>query len=169
MSNPETAPHGSLNFGQVLFSPKGRITQGQFWGGWAALFIANIVVGFIPVAGNFLSIALIYVGACIYGKRLHDMGKSGWVHLVPWVVTLIIGIGVTVQNYDAVVAFMELAESGREPTEEEALALFSELGPFFFAIVINLLIWLVYTIWVGASDSEKFDNRHGSGPVGDAF
>lgn len=169
MSSPETAPHGSLNFGQVLFNPKGRITQGQFWGGWAALFAANIVAGFIPLLGNVLSIGLIYVGACIYSKRLHDMGKSGWVHLVPWVVTLIIGIGVTVQNYDAIVMFMELAESGREPTEEEALALFSELGTFFFAIMLNLLIWLVYTIWVGASESQKFNNRYGPGPVGDTF
>ncbi|MEO1643386.1 MAG: DUF805 domain-containing protein [Pseudomonadota bacterium] len=162
-------PHGQMGVGPLLFSPNGRITQAQFWAAWSGLVAANFVFSFIPLLSNIMSIVLVYVGVCIYGKRLHDFGRSAWVHLIPWVVTLIIGFGVAFRNFEAVTAFLELAESGRQPTEEEALELFNQLGPFFFAVFINVIIWLVYTIWVGSKASQKFDNRFGKGPAGDTF
>ncbi|MEM1035790.1 MAG: DUF805 domain-containing protein [Pseudomonadota bacterium] len=162
-------PHGQMGVGAILFSPNGRIAPSQFWAAWTGLLAANVVFSFIPLISNIMTFVLIYIGVCIYGKRLHDSGKSAWVHIIPWIVTLIIIVGVTVQNYDAVVALVELGESGRQPTEEEALDLFNRLGAFFLAILIYLGIWLAYTVWVGTRPSQKFDNRYGKGPSGDVF
>lgn len=148
-----------LSFGDVLFKPNGRISQGQFWGGWAALVGANIVSGFIPFLGTLISIGLIYVGCCIYGKRLHDMGKTAWLHAIPWGVSIVctfIAIGMMIP------AIMEAAEmEGSASDEEIFMMMFSSMGPTALIFVVSGLIWLGYTIWVGASASQPAENKYG--------
>lgn len=177
MSGPQHAPHGSLNFGAVIFSPNGRINQGQYWIGILILFFGNILVNFLGGIGILLWAALAYVGFCVYGKRLHDIGKSIWVHAIVWLVILIIAIGSLFMSWGALELIMAEIDPQQAPTEEEMVAIMTELGPeliqevmpISLAYLINTGIWLIYTVWLGAMGSQKFDNRFGRGPTGEAL
>lgn len=54
------------------------------------------MVGFIPILGGFVALVLIIPGISLTARRLHDIGKSGWLQLwiwlivaVPWMIFLI--------------------------------------------------------------------------------
>jgi len=70
----------------VLFSYKGRIGVGQYWGHFVLLWITLFVVQFLAYSASFeagdgisglLLIPGIWVGTALGVKRLHDQGKSG--------------------------------------------------------------------------------------------
>lgn len=79
-----------MSIGSVLFSPNGRIGPRTFWRGLIILLMAVIVTQVASVyAGpalggiaGLLSIALAYPYLCVFGKRLHDSGKSAWWYLL---------------------------------------------------------------------------------------
>ena len=85
-----------MNIGNVLFSPNGRIGQQSYWIGVLILIGANILLTWIPLLGFLVWLGLWYVGFCVYGKRLHDIGKSMWIHalvvLVSFVISIIAGV-----------------------------------------------------------------------------
>lgn len=173
MANPQDAPHGSLSFAGVLFGPNGRITQKQFWMGAGAVLLVNIALNYIGVFGILVWGLMVYVGFCVYAKRLHDIGKSAWVHAIVWLVVSIIAIGSMVLSWGAVEILAESIGPGTIPTEEDIMEimpeLMSEMVPLSVGYGINLVIWLAYTIWLGIGHSQKFDNRYGRGPAGDTF
>ena len=81
----------SLGF-QNFFNFKGRSRRSEFW--WWQLFAT--LVGFIPILGGFIGLVLIIPGISLTARRLHDIGKSGWMQLwiwlivaVPWVIFVI--------------------------------------------------------------------------------
>tara|TARA_R110001599_G_scaffold22517_1_gene83173 strand:- start:1433 stop:1912 length:480 start_codon:yes stop_codon:yes gene_type:complete len=158
-----------MSFTDVLFKPNGRITQGQFWGGWAVLVGANIVASFIPLIGTVISLGLIYVGCCVYGKRLHDMGKSAWIHAIPWAVSLIITIFAIVKMMPVI---MQMAEDDPELASDPAFVM-AAVGPAMGFLLVSFLVWVGYTIWVGVAGPDPDTNQYGppAGMVGapDAF
>lgn len=81
-----------MNLGHVLFSPNGRIGQQEYWIGILILVGSNVFLTWIPLLGLLVWLALIYMGICIYGKRLHDIGKSAWIHAGVWALQLVIGM-----------------------------------------------------------------------------
>jgi uncharacterized membrane protein YhaH (DUF805 family) len=105
---PTTAPASHAGVGYsippaaywiTLFtSPSGRISRRQFWlHGVLPIVVASIVLGWIPVIGQILSLAFMWAGICIAFKRFHDLGYPGWYslfYLVPTIAAmLVIGIG----------------------------------------------------------------------------
>ncbi len=149
-----------MSFADVLFQPNGRITQGQFWGGWGVLLAGNFLANLIPFLGIIIWFGLIYVGCCVYGKRLHDIGKSAWLHAIPWGITAILTLA---GIFAMAPGFMRYVEEnpGAEPGMEEVIGL---MGPFgLFVIIINL-VWLAYTIWLGVAKSQPGDNKFGPEP-----
>ena len=177
MTNPQDAPHGSLSVSALLLSPNGRITQGQYWGGVVALILGNIIVNYIGSVGLLLWAFLVFVGFCVYGKRLHDAGKSAWTHAIVWVVILIITLGSLVLSWDGIQQIADLVDPNNPLSEEEIIERVSAMGPEVFTQFVPImlgslitgLIWLIYTIWLGNLPSQKFDNRFGQGPSGDVF
>ena len=72
-----------MDWKSLFLSADGRIRRSEFWIGWLVIFAVNALLGWvIPL----LSILLIYPTVCIFSKRLHDMGKTGWLQLAPIVV-----------------------------------------------------------------------------------
>ena len=67
----------------VLLNPNGRIAPRDFWIGVLILIGGNILLTPIPVIGGLVWLLLVYVGICVYGKRLHDTGRSAWLHVIP--------------------------------------------------------------------------------------
>lgn len=149
-----------MSFMDVLFQPNGRITQGQFWAGWGVLFAGNIIANIIPFIGIIISLGLIYVGCCVYGKRLHDMGKSAWLHAIPWAIGLVLGIIGIFGMLPALMRFVE-ENPDTEPTPEVILGM---MGPMMIFLALSLLVWIAYTIWVGVSRSQPGDNKYGPEP-----
>ena len=155
----------------LLFNPQGRIGQGAFWIGWAVLLIGNIVTNFIPVVGMLLSIALIYMGVCVYGKRLHDMGKSAWLILVPWIANIVLALVGVAMMMPTMMRMMEDPNTADEfesgnLSPETLQALFTEGGAGGIVILLSVLVWLGFTLWVGLAKGDPGPNRFGPTPDG---
>lgn len=153
-------PVDSFNFQQVLFSFNGRIRRQHFWIGWLICLGAGVVLGWIPLLGTLLSIALIWPNLAISVKRLHDMGQSGWLIVIPWIA----GIG------GVIAAFMTVGvaalTSGYVNTDDPA-AVLAIIGPMFGILGIVALIQLGFLLWIGISDGQRGDNRFGPNPKGE--
>lgn len=149
-----------MNIGNVLFSPNGRIGQQDYWVGVLIIIIGNVVGGMIPFLGMIVSLGLIYVGVCVYGKRLHDIGKTAWIHGIVWLIQLGLGVIGFMMAGGAVLA--AISAGG---TEEAGLAAaIAASGSLFLIFGIGFLIWIVYTIWLGVSAGEVGANRFGAPP-----
>lgn len=92
----------------ILFKPNGRIGPASFWRGLFVLIGISVVLQIIQVFGpamfgmifGLLSIGLIYPYVVLFGKRLHDSGRTAWWFLAILVVWGGIGyfIGTMMQN-----------------------------------------------------------------------
>jgi uncharacterized membrane protein YhaH (DUF805 family) len=78
-----------MSWAAVFFSGKGRISRADFWIAWFLLAITNAVLSLLGPAGLLLSFLLLYPQLCLYAKRLHDGGRSGWLMLAPLAATLV--------------------------------------------------------------------------------
>lgn len=146
------------NIGHLLFSPNGRIGQQDYWIGVLIIIAANIVAGMIPLLGFIISIGLIWVGIAVYGKRLHDAGKSAWLHVVPWGLSILFGIiGLAFAGGAVLTAIM--ADGDVDP-----IAMISAGGTFLLFMSLSTLVWIVYTIWVGVMKSDPGTNEYGAPP-----
>ena len=72
---------------------EGRARRSEFWYFYLAMFVAGLVLGFIPVLGWIASIALMIPQLAVGARRLHDTGRSGWwqlLMLIPLVGSIIL-------------------------------------------------------------------------------
>ena len=83
-----------------MMSANGRMAPADFQKAGLVLVAISFVLGLFPLflplvlAGviGLLSLVLIYPWVCIWSKRLHDAGKSGWLTLVVIVVWFVLGM-----------------------------------------------------------------------------
>lgn len=146
------------NIGNLLFSPNGRIGQQDYWIGVLIIIVANFIAGFIPILGFIISLALIWVGIAVYGKRLHDAGKSAWLHAVPWGLSILFGILGMVFAGGAVMSAMMAGG------EVDPVAVITAGGTFALFMMLSFLVWIVYTIWVGVMKGDPGANEYGAPP-----
>ena len=142
----------------MFLQANGRIGQRDFWIGFAILFVAGIVLNLIPVIGTIAGILLIYPWVCVYSKRLHDMGKTGWLAAVPFgvffaamVLTLIAGG-----------AAMFGAASGSAVGAGSAMAAVGMIG---LVMMLAFLVWIAFTLWLGLTKGDAATNQYGPPPV----
>lgn len=142
----------------LLFSFQGRIRRSHFWIGWLILLGASVVANWIPFLGLLIAIALIWPNLAIGVKRLHDMGQSGWLIVIPWVVTivaLIVGMGT--------IGFSAFANAGALENEDPA-AIWALIAPAFGMFGLIALVNLGFLLWIGLTPGTNGDNRHGPDP-----
>lgn len=137
----------------VLFNPNGRIGRKSFWIGWLIMLVASVVLSWIPVIGFVISLASLYVGVCVFGKRLHDMGKTAWLYGGLLIAMVLIGM------ITGVVAGIGAAASG------SAAGGFAALGAASLVFLLIAVIGLAFTIWVGVSEGEAGPNKYGPVPA----
>ena len=76
--------NGQIDWSELFFSAAGRAARGPsllaaaILIGIAALYEAIVGTTLHWLTGGFIYPALIYCGACVLSKRLHDRGRSGW-------------------------------------------------------------------------------------------
>lgn len=148
-----------MDWQNLLFNTHGRIGQGDFWKGVAVIIGGNVLVNILPLIGGLLWMALIWVGVAVYGKRLHDTGRSAWFHAIPWGVNLVI-FSIGLMMVGGVVLAAIITDGEVKPW----LAL-SAGGLGATLIGLTQLIWLIYTFWLGLAAGEPGANRFGPAPV----
>ena len=92
------------NWARLFAVPRGRIGRRTFWHGVIVVTLANVSLISLAmvVPGRFgydvltwaalAPLATLYPTICIYTKRLHDLGYSGWLQAPPrllWVIALL--------------------------------------------------------------------------------
>ena len=160
MSIETSAPGQGLDWQKLLFSFEGRTRRSHFWIGLLICLGAGVVAGWIPVIGFFLSIALIWPNLAIGVKRLHDMGKSGWLVVIPWVVGIVGSIAAFSMMGVSAFSNASALEDG------DPGAIMALLGPAMGLIAIIGLVCLGFLLWIGLSDGQSGENRYGPNPKG---
>ena len=149
-----------MDWQKLFLSAQGRIGQKDFWIGFAILFVANLVLGMIPILGMLISLALIYPNVCVYAKRLHDFGKTGWLILAPIGITFLLGIIAGVVGGGAMMA---AASSGGDSAGMAAM--FGSMGIF---LLIIFIVNIAFLLWVGLTKGDPATNQYGPPPTGAA-
>ncbi|HEY5409790.1 MAG TPA: DUF805 domain-containing protein, partial [Caulobacteraceae bacterium] len=75
-----------MNFDSVFANPAGRLSRNAFIGGLAVLVLVVAFYVLLAQAGrnrDWVLIALLFPGFVLHARRLHDMGKTAWLLLVP--------------------------------------------------------------------------------------
>jgi len=75
---------GRIGWTELFLSASGRLARTRFWiasavlVAVAALYEAWVGATLHWLTGWLVYPALLYAGACVLSKRLHDRGRSGW-------------------------------------------------------------------------------------------
>ena len=152
-----------MDWRTLFLSPEGRIGQRDFWLGFLILFGLWCVLHFLWIFGHLLQVVLIYGFVCLYSKRLHDMGRSGFLQLIPIAIGLVCGvIGTVLAGAGLLLAML----SGHHFDAAGAIA----GGLVFFALSgVAVLVGLAFLLWVGLTGGEAGDNRYGPAQTGSLF
>ncbi|MFN3352755.1 MAG: DUF805 domain-containing protein [Brevundimonas sp.] len=144
----------------LLFSFNGRSRRSHFWIGWLILLGVGVVAGWLPLIGALISLALIWPNLAIGVKRLHDMGHTGWLIVVPWAVT-IIGTFVAFGSVGVQAILNAQALENDDPA-----AIFALIGPMFGWFGLIILVNLGFLLWIGLTEGTRGPNRFGPDPKG---
>jgi uncharacterized membrane protein YhaH (DUF805 family) len=150
----------SFDWQKLLFSFEGRTRRSHFWIGWLICLGIGVVAGWIPLVGFIISIGLIWTNLAITVKRLHDMGMSGWVAIVP-IVANIVGFIMMFVTVGASLFMNATALENEDPAA--VLALF---GPVLGILGLMGLVNLGFLLWIGLADGKSGSNKYGSNPKG---
>lgn len=145
----------------ALLNFNGRLCRQHFWISWLILLGASVVLGWIPILGMIISIALIWPNLAIQVKRLHDMGKSGWLVVIP-VIGTVIGFGMMITSV-GMAAFTNPEYFENEDPE----TLLAMLGGMLGGFAIMALVGIAFLLWIGISDSQRGENKYGPNPKGE--
>ena len=136
---------------RALLSLRGRLQRKQFWLAFLIVFVGGAYSGQNQdAASTIVGLLTLYVALCVYGKRLHDFGKSASYMVVPFVAT------------GAYYAYVVATITSTRPGSPQAVWQLMERlqGPY----VALMVLWVIVTLWVGLHRSEKGDNRFGMDP-----
>ena len=152
---------GGYDFASAMFSFNGRLRRQHFWISWLILLGAGIVLGWIPFLGAILSIVMIWPGVAIQVKRLHDMGKTGWFTVIPWVAN-VIGFFMIISAVGIAIFTNPQAIENEDPA-----AMLSMVGSMMGGFAVMGLVGLAFLLWIGITDSQRGDNKFGPNPKGE--
>jgi len=164
---------------KLMLSPSGRISQKTYWIGFAGLigfgFISNFLMGRVEQQGalefwlGLLAVFLFFqIMYAVYGKRLHDMGRTFWPLTSCIVLTILILIA-GMMIYGGSEYFSEFAQYDRKDTIDPARraeitqayqARLSESEKVLGPILSGL--WIGFTLWLGIAKSDPNTNNYGA-------
>ncbi len=157
-----------MDIGHVLFRVQGRIGQQDFWIGVLIILGAHFIGStFLSFLMPLLWLALVWVGIAVYGKRLHDAGRSAWIHAIPWAIWLALFIVGTLFLVGAGIHGIFLGIDGNDPSASDVFSMIATGGIGLAVYGLSYLVWMVYTVWVGLLPSDEGENAYGSAPGGD--
>lgn len=146
-----------MDWKSLFFTADGRIGRQAFWIGWLMLLGVHMVAGWIPLIGWALALAALFASVCLYTKRLHDMGRTGWWQVLPIVLgpVLIFGSAMSI-GVGALLA--DLTNIG------DGLTL-AGVGGLFVSLAVAFVVMIGFTLWVGTAEGQPGENRYGEPPL----
>lgn len=154
---PEIPPEQALDtplgymanggWGQLLWSADGRITRSEFWKAWGVLWLVGILLGWIPVVGSLVGFATLWPSVVIQTKRLHDIGRTGWLQILPFVAWVLI---IPISLFLAARTMNDAAPSSFDLLAAAAI-------PIGLALMSNL----AFLVWIGSVPGQAGSNRFG--------
>lgn len=152
---PGVAGSGATFDWRALFlDANGRIGQRDYWIGIGILFVANLVLGWIPLIGLIISLAATYAGVCVSSKRLHDMGRSGWLAAIPF------GIAAAVIVLSGI-SFIGMFGAA---SYNNGLGFVAGWGVLGLLWTLAFLANIAFVIWLGITAGQPNDNVYGPVP-----
>ena len=148
-----------MEWGRLFFSPEGRVGQKEFWIGFLILFVGGWLIHIIPLAGTAIWLLSHWCWFCLYGKRLHDTGRSALWQILPFVLGHgLILLGLMTGVIGGIVALFSNNE------HYDLGMLFGSLGASFGMILTGMMTHLIFLLWVGLSPGTPGENRYGPTP-----
>lgn len=147
--------NASIDWRTLFFDANGRIGQRDYWIGIIAIFVINVVLGWLPLVGTIISLVGIYAGVCVSSKRLHDMGRSGWLAAIPFGVTLAATL----------MSAISLAGMVGAAAYDNGLGMAAGLGTLAILWPLAFLLNLAFMIWLGVTAGQPEDNLYGPPPA----
>ena len=155
-----------MNWQSFFLTADGRIGRKDFWLGYAILFAAGFVAGMLPLVGPLISLALIWPSVCIFAKRLHDAGRSGWLAAIPFVIWTVGTAVAVVLMFSTIGGAAFLAEETNDP--RAVAAMFAGMGTIFLVALVGFIVYVAFLLWVGLTQGDPAPNRYGA-PQPSAF
>jgi uncharacterized membrane protein YhaH (DUF805 family) len=134
----------------------GRSSRAEFWIGIALLLLVGVGLAFVNVSGA--SGATTFLWIIVWARRLHDIGKSGWIILIPMGLMIAVSVAAFALGGDKLMnAVRDSQANGDE---------ISERGAYLFLAFVGALLLIQggFTIWLGARAGEPGSNRFGPPP-----
>lgn len=152
---------GGYDFKSAMLAFDGRLRRQHFWISWLILLVAGFVLGMIPFIGQVIGLALIWPNVAITVKRLHDIGKTGWFAVIPWVAN-VVGVIMIISA-----AGLSILTNPQAFENEDPAAIMAMFGSMMGGFAVMGLINLGFLLWIGITDSNRGDNRFGPNPKGE--
>jgi len=163
---------------KLLLSPAGRIGRKDFWIGMAGFAVLVMVFNLsLKQLGNSVWAFLIslpfpflvlHMAYAVYGKRLHDMGRSFW-PLTAMIVSLIVVAIIVMLSFGGSEYFAEFAQYERKEDIDPAVkAAIQERYQARLAEgngLVSALMWAIiggFTLWCGLSKADPVANKYGA-------
>lgn len=153
----------ALNYAALLLSHQGRLRRRLYWRATLVLVAASLAAPIIPRVGlaisGVVSLAAAWCFVCIYIRRLHDIGRSGWWQLVGWIGAAVLAATGVIGVIPAMGRFIE----SRQQERDAVLALGDASGAFGL-IVLAMMLMLGFHLWLGVMRGTRGPNRFGPDP-----
>src|SRR5690606_13693608 len=121
----------------------------------------NVVLGWLPIIGWLLGLVTIYCSICIHATRLHDMGRTGWLQVIP-VVVWILAVVMLIFGAGGSAISAALADGADSAVAAAALG---GLGMGVLAILVACLVQLGFLLWIGLTPGQPAANSYGPPPA----
>lgn len=162
---------------KLFLSPAGRMGRRNFWIGVVGfVFFVGVMQFALRAMGPTLAqffLSLIYIVLVflilysVYGKRLHDMGRSFW-PLTGMITLTILVIMAVMLAFGGAEYFSEFAQYDRkediDPMEIERIKSAYQTRLANAGQVMEPLIyflWAAFTLWLGLAKSQNEVNKYG--------
>ena len=163
---------------KLLLSPSGRIGRKDFWIGVLLFCVISILVNLILKhlgSGSTLAFLIslpfpflvLHMCYAVYGKRLHDMGRSFW-PLTWMIVSLILVLIIIMLSFGGSDYFSEFSQYERkaeiDPAVSEAIierykTRLAQGLPILRASLLAIIGG--FTLWCGLSKPQASGNKYG--------
>lgn len=165
------------NLFKLLFSPSGRIGRRDYLIGLVLFCIITVLFNLTlkslgsSMAAFWLSLPfpfiVLHMTYCVYGKRLHDMGRSFW-PVTAFIVGLIAIAIIVMMSFGGAEYFSGFAEYGRdnppppdlaERLQTEYQARLAEGSGWLYGSMCGLIG--AFSLWLALAKSQSGSNAYG--------
>jgi len=168
----------------LLFNPNGRIAKRRFWQGVVLVTVVAVIKrgmeiklagamgGLLGIVAMLVTLGLVYANICIFAKRFHDAGTSGWWIIAVWFgkfftfVLMFALLGGLFLGADGTAVLEAVMEGWATADEVQLTQASRQLVDLLFPLIILSYVVnaLLAALIVGSLPSDPKANTYGSPP-----